>query len=47
MIKSRRPYTNENGWMDDALIADREDEVIMAVDEWIRKNIRTGKKTLH
>ena len=47
MIRNGRPYTNENGFIDEALITDRADEVITAVDGWIRKNIRTGKKILH
>ena len=46
MIRNGRPYTNENGFIDGALITDREDDVITAVDGWIRKNIRTGKKIL-
>lgn len=47
MIKNGRPYTNENGFIDGALISDREDKVVAAVDGWIRKNVRTGKKILH
>lgn len=47
MIRNGRPYTNENGFVDEALITGRADEVITAVDGWIRKNIRTGKKILH
>ena len=46
MIRNGRPYTNENGFIDGALITDREDDVITAVDGWIRKNIRAGKKIL-
>ena len=46
MIKNGRPYTNENGFTDGALITGREDAVVTAVDGWIRKNIRTGKKIL-
>ena len=44
MIKNGRPYTNENGFVDEALITEHSDEEIAAVDEWIRKNVRTGKK---
>lgn len=44
MIRNGRPYTNENGFIDEALISGREDEVVTAVDGWIRKNIRTGKR---
>lgn len=47
MIRNGRPYTNENGFVDGALISDCGDKVITAVDGWIRKNIRTGKKILH
>ena len=46
MIKNGRPYTNENGFTDGALITGREDAVVTAVDGWIRKNIRAGKKVL-
>ena len=46
MIRNGRPYTNENGFIDGALITDREDDVITAVDGWIRKNIRAGEKIL-
>lgn len=35
MIRNGRPYTNENGFTDGALITDREDDVITAVDGWI------------
>ena len=47
MIKNGRPYTNENGFVDEALITEHSDEEIAAVDGWIRKNVRTGKKILH
>ena len=46
MIRNGRPYTNENGFIDGALITDREDAVVTAVDGWIRKNIRAGEKIL-
>ena len=46
MIKNGRPYTNENGFTDGALITGREDAVVTAVDGWIRKNIRAGEKIL-
>ena len=46
MIKNGRPYTNENGFTDGALITGREDAVVTAVDGLIRKNIRAGKKVL-
>ena len=45
MIKNGRPYTNENGFTDGALITGREDAVVTAVDGWIRKNIRAGKRS--
>ena len=47
MIRNGRPFTNENGFIDEALITERGDEDIAVVDGWIRKNIRTGKKVLH
>ena len=40
MIKNGRPYTNENGFVDEALITEHSDEEIAAVDGWIRKNVR-------
>ena len=46
MIKNERPYTNENGHVDEALITRRENEEIEAVSGWIKKNIRVGKKIL-
>lgn len=46
MIRNGRPYTNENGFIDGALITGREDAVVTAVDGWIRKNIRAGEKIL-
>lgn len=46
MIKNGRPYTNENGFIDEALITERTDDEISVVDAWIRKNIRIGTKIL-
>lgn len=47
MIKNGRPYTNENGFIDGALITEHGDGEMAAVSGWIRENIRTGKKILH
>lgn len=47
MIRNGRPYTNENGFIDKALITDRTDEEITNVSKWIKENIRVGKKILY
>lgn len=39
MIKNGRPYSDENGSIDDALITDHCKEEIEMVSEWIRSNI--------
>ena len=46
MIKNNRPYTNENGHIDDGLITDKPETAIEAVSGWIRKNIRPAKRIL-
>lgn len=46
MIKNGRPYTDENGHIDDALITDHNDEEIAAVGEWIKENVRAARKIL-
>ena len=46
MIRMGRPYTNENGAVDGALITERNDEAIAVVGGWIRQNIRKRKKIL-
>lgn len=46
MIKNNRPYTNENGHIDDGLITAQSEAVIEAVSDWIRKNIRPAKRIL-
>ena len=46
MIKNGRPYSIENGSVDNALITNRDDDVIAAVGEWIRKNIRPAADIL-
>ena len=40
MIKSGRPYTNENESIDDSLLNALSDEEIIAIGEWLKKNIR-------
>ena len=44
MLVNNRPYSNENGYVDDALITDRCDEDINITMEWIRKSILKTKK---
>ncbi|MCD7812191.1 MAG: sterile alpha motif-like domain-containing protein [Ruminococcus sp.] len=46
MIRNNRPYTDENGRVDDKLITSRTDAEIHAVAVWIQKNIRHEKKVL-
>ena len=46
MIKNNRPYTNENGHIDDGLITEQPEAAVEAVSGWIRKNIRPARKVL-
>lgn len=46
MIKDGRPYTNENGWIDDGLLTDRPAEEQETALRWIRENIRPRKTPL-
>ncbi len=46
MLKNNRPYTNENGAVDEALITDCNEAEIRLVGEWIRENIRPAKSIL-
>lgn len=39
MIKNGRPYSNENGSIDDALITNRSKEEIDLVCEWIKSKL--------
>ena len=39
MIKNGKPYTNENGYIDDKLLADKSEEEVVLIMNWIRKNI--------
>lgn len=39
MIKHGRPYSNENGWVDKALITDRPAGEMETAMKWIRENI--------
>lgn len=43
MMINGRPYSNENGYEDKALITDRPKEQVELVCAWIRKNIRSRK----
>ena len=43
MMIDGRPYSNENGYEDKALITDRPKEQVALVCAWIRKNIRPRK----
>jgi len=47
MIKNNRPYSVENGSIDDALITDRSIEDIDMVMRWIKDNIRPSDKVLY
>ena len=46
MIKNNRPYTNENGHVDDGLITEQPEAVIKAVSNWIKENIRPARRIL-
>ena len=49
MIRNNRPYTTEtdSGDIDDALVTERSDEDLVAIEEWIRNNIRPSKEVLY
>ena len=44
MIKDGRPYSIENGYIDDKLITDRPEDVIEKVFAWIESNCIMTKK---
>lgn len=46
MIKDGKPYTNENGWIDDALLTDLTQEEQETALRWIRENIKPRKTPL-
>ncbi len=46
MIKNGRPYSNENGYVDDALITNRTQEEIDIVYRWIDVNLFPRKTVL-
>lgn len=46
MIKNGKPYTNENGYIDDELISDVPEKVQKIVMDWIANNIRPRKMPL-
>ena len=39
MMINERPYTNENGFIDDGLITEHNGDEIRAVSDWIKSNI--------
>lgn len=43
MIKNGRPYTNENGAVDDRLVSGRDDGELLQIDGWIRENVRKSR----
>lgn len=43
MIKNGRPYSDENGYIDNGLITDHDQMIQEIVFDWIRKNIRARK----
>ncbi|MCU4706453.1 hypothetical protein [Mycoplasma sp. CSL7503-lung] len=46
MIRNNRPYTNENGWVDDNLITDIKEKEQEIVFNWIYENIIPRKTEL-
>ena len=46
MIKNGRPYSNENGWIDDGLITNKPQEIQDIVLSWIRNNFLPRKTEL-
>lgn len=46
MIVNNKPYTNENGWIDDSLLSNHPKNEIDAVLAWIEKNIEPRKTPL-
>ena len=46
MIKNNRPYSIENGYIDDGLITSHSKEEIETVNKWIDENIAPNKKIL-
>lgn len=47
MIKNGRPYTDENGYIDDALITRHNYVELKLVGDWIKNNIRKSGVILH
>lgn len=47
MIKNGRPYSNENGYVDDGLITSHPSNEINAVKQWIADNIMASNEILH
>lgn len=47
MMINERPYTNENGFIDDGLITEHKEEEIRAVSDWIMSNIIPADSVLY
>ena len=47
MLKNNRPYSVENGYIDDALITDHSIWEINEVMKWIKENVRRSRKILY
>lgn len=46
MMKNNRPFSNENGWIDDSLITDRPQDEMTTALGWINENIRPARRKL-
>lgn len=46
MMKNNKPYTNENGHIDDTLVTDLNAKEQSEISEWIKRNIRPARKVL-
>lgn len=46
MIKNNRPYTDENGWIDESLVTDLSPEEQKIVIDWVKTNISPRKTVL-
>ena len=47
MIKNGRPFSNENGWIDDKLITNHSKEEVEMVCNWISENIYPRKTPMY
>ena len=46
MLKNGRPYSNENGFIDNALISDKTLDDLFTIAKWIKDNIRPSRTIL-